>query len=81
MGWYPGRLGLIFDGIFDGTEIRGVQKTPWKTAPSGDDVNPSLPPTKFFAFQALGFLPPSVVADLLPDLQLRVAFSLERSIG
>ena len=32
------------DGIFDGIEIRGVRKTPWKTAPSGDDMNPSLPP-------------------------------------
>ena len=33
------------DGIFDGIEIQGVRKTPWKTAPSGDDVNPSLSAT------------------------------------
>jgi hypothetical protein len=37
-------LALIFDGMFDGTEIQGVPKIPWETAPSGDDVNPSLSP-------------------------------------
>jgi hypothetical protein len=26
-GLYPGRLGLIFDGIFDGTDIQGASKT------------------------------------------------------
>ena len=39
---YPGRLGLIFDGIFDGSEIQGIPKSPLKTVLSGDDVDPSL---------------------------------------
>jgi hypothetical protein len=44
MAAYPARLGEICDGISDGAEIQRAPKNPLKTASSGADVNPSVPP-------------------------------------
>ena len=41
---------------------------------------PLSPPDNFPSAPVLGFLPLPVLADLLPEFQLRVAFSFERSV-
>ena len=51
------------DGMFDGIDIRVIQKIPIDTALSGDDLNPSLPPIFSFPFSDLAAGTPGSVAN------------------